>query len=112
MFENPLSVACSSRVTLSMPGCCARAEASRSVDELSNPSAEARKFGRERYMYVDPLALDSVVVGLLGEAVASSARSDPQVKTPGERLTAKLLRILVELPEGPRASCVGSESTA
>jgi hypothetical protein len=40
-------------------------------------------------------SLNFVVVGLLGEGVASSVRPDPQAKSPGEYLRSRI----VHLPE-------------
>jgi len=44
-----------------------------------------------RYLLPNLLALNFVVVGLLGEGVASSARADPQAKGLGEYLRSRLL---------------------
>jgi hypothetical protein len=63
---------------------------------------EAAPLEVRRFAFPNLLALNFVVVGLLGEGVASSTRSDPQAKSLGELLRARL----VELPEtllSPRA---------
>jgi hypothetical protein len=56
---------------------------------------EAAPLEVRRFAFPNLLALNFVVVGLLGEGVASSTRSDPQAKSLGEFLRARL----VELPE-------------
>jgi hypothetical protein len=54
---------------------------------------EARELVVERYSFPRLFSLNFVVVGLLGEGVASSLRSDPQAKSLGEYLRAKLVPI-------------------
>jgi Acyclic terpene utilisation family protein AtuA len=56
---------------------------------------EAARFEVFRYELPNLLALNFVVVGLLGEGVASSVRFDPQAKALGEYLRSRL----VDLPE-------------
>ncbi|MBA4180119.1 MAG: exopolyphosphatase [Anaerolinea sp.] len=56
---------------------------------------EARDLEVRRYELPNLRALNFVVVGLLGEGVASSTRMDPQAKSLGEYVRAKV----VELPE-------------
>ncbi|MGH8874823.1 MAG: AtuA-related protein, partial [Acidimicrobiia bacterium] len=56
---------------------------------------ETRGLGVERFELPNLLALNFVVRGLLGDGVAASPRVDPQAKTLGEYLRAKL----VDLPE-------------
>ena len=56
---------------------------------------EARGLDVRRYELPNLRALNFVVVGLLGEGVASSTRLDPQAKSLGEYLRARM----VELPE-------------
>ncbi len=55
--------------------------------------SEARDLVVERYELPNLLALNFVVRGLLGEGVAASLRSDPQAKTLGEYLRAKLVDV-------------------
>jgi len=57
------------------------------------PEAAEREV--RRYELPDLRVLNVVVVRLLGEGVAASTRPDPQAKSLGERLRAKI----VELPE-------------
>jgi hypothetical protein len=57
--------------------------------------SEARDLEVARYELPNLLALNFVVKGLLGDGVAASLRSDPQAKTLGEYLRAKV----VEIPE-------------
>jgi hypothetical protein len=56
---------------------------------------EARDLEVRRHELPNLRALNFVVVGLLGEGVASSTRLDPQAKSLGEYLRARV----VELPE-------------
>ena len=57
-----------------------------------------------RFEFPNLLAVNFVVVGLLGEGVASSTRFDPQAKGLGEYLRARI----VPLPE----ALLASEGTA
>ena len=57
---------------------------------------EARELRVDRYALPNLLALNFVVVGLLGEGVSSSTRVDPQAKGLGEWLRARV----VDLPVG------------
>lgn len=59
--------------------------------------AEARDLEVRRYELPNLRALNFVVVGLLGEGVASSTRSDPQAKSLGEYLRAKVVDLPVAL---------------
>jgi hypothetical protein len=56
---------------------------------------EAAGLEIERYPLPNLLSVNFIVKGLLGEGVASSTRSDPQAKSFGEFLRAKL----VDVPE-------------
>lgn len=60
-------------------------------------------FAIERYELPNLLALNFYIRGLLGDGVAASVRSDPQAKTLGEYLRAKIVEmpasILVTFPE-------------
>ena len=58
---------------------------------------EARDLEVQRYELPNLRALNFVVVGLLGEGVASTTRMDPQAKSLGEYLRAKLVDIPVAL---------------
>jgi hypothetical protein len=51
----------------------------------------------ERYELPNVRALNFVIVGLLGEGVAASARLDPQAKSLGEWLRARVVDIPAEL---------------
>jgi hypothetical protein len=62
---------------------------------------EARDLQVERYTFPNLLALNFVVIGLLGEGVASSTRLDPQAKTLGEYLRARVVSVPRSLLEGP-----------
>jgi acyclic terpene utilization AtuA family protein len=58
---------------------------------------EARELRVDRYPLPNLLALNFVVVGLLGEGVSSSTRVDPQAKGLGEWLRARVVDLPVEL---------------
>ena len=63
------------------------------VDKLKELLAETRDLEVERNRFPKILALNFVIKGLLGEGVAASTRSDPQAKTLGEYLRAKVVPI-------------------
>ncbi|MCH8201036.1 MAG: DUF1446 domain-containing protein, partial [Chloroflexi bacterium] len=65
------------------------------VERFKELVSEARELEVLRYELPNLRALNFVVVGLLGEGVSSSTRPDPQAKSLGEYLRAKL----VDLPE-------------
>ncbi len=65
------------------------------VERFKELISEARGLEVERHELPNLRALNFVVRGLLGEGVSSSTRSDPQAKSLGEYLRAKL----VDLPE-------------
>jgi hypothetical protein len=64
------------------------------IERLRELLTECRACQVERYLLANLLAVNFVIKGLLGEGVASSTRSDPQAKSLGEYLRAKL----VDLP--------------
>ena len=66
------------------------------VERFRELIPEAGELGVRRYELPNLLALNFVVVGLLGEGVSSSTRIDPQAKGLGEWLRARV----VELPAG------------
>jgi hypothetical protein len=59
--------------------------------------SEARELVVDRYELPNLLALNFVIRGLLGDGVAASLRSDPQAKSLGEYLRAKVVPIPVAL---------------
>jgi hypothetical protein len=65
------------------------------TEKLKELLPETRPLEVERYRFPNILALNFVIKGLLGDGVAASTRSDPQAKTLGEYLRAKI----VEIPE-------------
>ena len=65
------------------------------VERFKQLISEARDLEVERYELPNIRALNFVIAGLLGEGVAASTRPDPQAKSLGEYLRAKL----VDLPE-------------
>jgi hypothetical protein len=75
------------------------------VPRLRELVAEARDLEVDRFAFPNLLALNFVVKGLLGDGVAASLRSDPQAKSLGEYLRAKVVPIPAALlPEGaPRS---------
>jgi hypothetical protein len=68
-----------------------------SVERLRELVAEARDLEVERYELPNLLALNFVIKGLLGDGVAASLRSDPQAKSLGEYLRAKIVPVPVAL---------------
>jgi hypothetical protein len=65
------------------------------VERFKDLVSEARGLPVERYEFPNLRALNFVIRGLLGEGVSSSTRPDPQAKSLGEYVRAKL----VDLPE-------------
>ncbi|HKX74782.1 MAG TPA: acyclic terpene utilization AtuA family protein [Acidimicrobiia bacterium] len=63
------------------------------VDELLRLLPEAAGLRIERHDFPNLWALNFVINGLLGEGVSSSTRTDPQAKSLGEFLRAKLVPI-------------------
>ena len=69
-------------------------------DEFRALLPEADDLEVRRYRFPNLRALNFVVVGLLGEGVASSTRPDPQAKGLGEYLRSRLVDIPVDLVPG------------
>jgi Acyclic terpene utilisation family protein AtuA len=69
------------------------------VERFRELIPEARGLVVHRYELPNLLALNFVVVGLLGEGVSSSTRIDPQAKGLGEWLRARVVELPVELLE-------------
>jgi hypothetical protein len=65
-----------------------------SVDRLKELLQDLRAYDIERYELPNLLAINFYIKGFLGDGVAASLKSDPQAKTLGEYLRAKV----VELP--------------
>jgi hypothetical protein len=63
------------------------------VARLRELMSEARSLDVDRFELPNLLALNFVVKGLLGDGVAASLRSDPQAKSLGEYLRAKIVPI-------------------
>jgi len=70
-----------------------------SVERFRSLVAEARDLEVERYAFPNLRALNFVVRGLLGDGVAASLRPDPQAKSLGEYLRARLVPVPVALLE-------------
>jgi hypothetical protein len=68
-----------------------------SVETLKDLLPETAPLPVERYELANLRALNFVVTGLLGEGVAASARLDPQAKSLGEWLRARVVDIPAEL---------------
>ncbi len=68
-----------------------------SVERLRELLPETREFDVDRFAFPNLLAINFVVKGLLGDGVAASLRSDPQAKSLGEYLRAKLVPIPLSL---------------
>jgi hypothetical protein len=65
------------------------------VEKLKELLPDCAPFAVDRYELPNLLAVNFVIRGILGDGVAASVRSDPQAKTLGEYLRAKV----VEMPE-------------
>jgi len=63
--------------------------------KLKELLSDLSAFEMERYEFPNLLALNFYIKGMLGEGVAASLRSDPQAKTLGEYLRARV----IEMPE-------------
>lgn len=63
------------------------------TEKLKELLADMREYEIERYEIPNLLAVNFYILGLLGEGVAASVRSDPQAKTLGEYLRAKVIDI-------------------
>jgi hypothetical protein len=61
------------------------------VDKLKELLKDMSKYEIERYEFPNLLAVNFYIKGVLGEGVAASLRSDPQAKTLGEYLRAKII---------------------
>src|SRR5262249_51679268 len=70
------------------------------ADRLRALLPEARTLGVERHELPNLLSLNFVVQGLLGDGVAASLRSDPQAKSLGEYVPAKIVPIPETLLDG------------
>jgi hypothetical protein len=68
-----------------------------SVERLRALLPEAAGLEIRRYRLANLRALNFVVVGLLGEGVASSTRLDPQAKALGEFLRSRLVPVPLSL---------------
>ena len=69
------------------------------VDWIKGALIETRDLEVRRYELPNIRSLNFVVVGLLGEGVASSSRVDAQAKGLGEYVRAKLVDVPVALLE-------------
>jgi hypothetical protein len=67
------------------------------VDELRRLLPECAPLAVDRYELPNLRALNFVIHGLLGEGVAASTRFDPQAKSLGEWLRARLVDVPEEL---------------
>lgn len=68
------------------------------VDRLKQLLPETRELDVERHLLPKIFAMNFLIKGLLGDGVAASTRSDPQAKTLGEYLRAKVVPVPVSLP--------------
>jgi hypothetical protein len=69
------------------------------VERFRELVPEVRGLDVRRYGLANLLAVNFVVMGLLGEGVSSSTRIDPQAKGLGEWLRARVVDLPVELLE-------------
>ena len=76
------------------PGAYAWLAETLTAERLKQLLPECRGLAVERHLLPNILALNFVIKGLLGDGVSSSTRSDPQAKSLGEYLRARV----VELP--------------
>ncbi len=67
------------------------------IDTLRNLLTEAHELVVHRYELPNLMAINFVIIGLLGEGVASSTRPDPQAKGLGEYLRSRLMDIPISL---------------
>jgi len=67
------------------------------VERLRELLPEADGLTIERYEFANLRAINSVIVGLLGEGVAASTRIDAQAKGLGEYVRSRIVDIPVEL---------------
>jgi hypothetical protein len=65
------------------------------TERLSTLLKDLRDFEIERYELPNLLALNFYIKGILGEGAAASLRLDPQAKTLGEYLRARI----IDMPE-------------
>ena len=72
------------------------------VDRFQELIPESAELAVERHELPNLAALNFLVPGLLGEGVSSSTRLDPQAKTLGEYLRAKLVDVPEQLVVGGR----------
>lgn len=77
-------------------------EAFLTVDRLRELLPETRALPVERHALPNLLALNFVVTGLLGDGVAASLRPDPQAKTLGEYLRARVVPVPAALLDAAR----------
>lgn len=63
------------------------------VDRLKALLPDTAPYGIERYEFPNLLAVNFVIKGILGDGVAASGRVDPQAKTLGEYLRAKVVDV-------------------
>jgi len=63
------------------------------IDKLKKLLPDMREYEIERYELPNLFALNFYIIGLLGEGVAAGMRMDPQAKTLGEYLRAKIIDI-------------------
>ncbi len=75
------------------PDAYAWAAATLTPDRLVQLLPECRGLPVERHLLPNLLALNFVIRGLLGEGVSSSTRADPQAKSLGEYLRAKVVEV-------------------
>jgi len=64
------------------------------VERFKSLVSEARSLDVRRHAFPNIRSLNFIVIGLLGEGVSSNSRTDPQAKSLGEYLRAKV----VEMP--------------
>ncbi len=63
------------------------------VHKLKELVSDLKDFEIERYEFDNLLAVNFYIMGILGHGVAASVRSDPQAKTLGEYVRAKIIEV-------------------
>jgi len=82
------------------------------ADRLADLVPATASLPVERYCLPNLLAINFVIVGLLGRGVAASTRLDPQAKALGEELRAAAVSLPAELLPPPAATAATAATSA
>jgi hypothetical protein len=80
-------------VWVETPAAYAWLESYLTIERFRALMPEARDLAIERHALPNLLSLNFIIAGLLGDGVAASTRSDPQAKSLGEFVRAKVVDI-------------------